>query len=121
MAHVSRNPKRCSVFANAQFDDSATISPVTRTGCDPTVNGLQSSFINAASAGTLGVPVSACHNQDSEFGAAFAVLRKAIVEHAFPAATVALVQRRTIIALKAFGRFTSELDSREVRESTIFD
>lgn len=45
-------------------------------------------------------------HQDEQFATAFAILEKAIVERAFPAASIAVTDRGTLIALKAFGHFT---------------
>jgi serine-type D-Ala-D-Ala carboxypeptidase len=66
-------------------------------------------------------PVHACEQQDAVFGRAFDVLRKAIAEHAFPAASVAVTHRGKLIALKAFGRFTYDRDSPGVTATSIFD
>jgi CubicO group peptidase (beta-lactamase class C family) len=48
-------------------------------------------------------------------------LRRAIDDHAFPAASIAVTHRGNLIALKAFGRFTYESDSSQVVPETIFD
>jgi CubicO group peptidase (beta-lactamase class C family) len=45
-------------------------------------------------------------HQDVLFAAAFAILKKAITDQAFPAASVAIMRRGSLIALKALGSFT---------------
>jgi CubicO group peptidase (beta-lactamase class C family) len=69
---------------------------------------------------TPNAPV-ALEQQDSVFAAAFDVLRTAIGQRAFPAASVAVTYRGSVVSLKGFGRFTYEADSAEVRVDTIFD
>jgi serine-type D-Ala-D-Ala carboxypeptidase len=49
-------------------------------------------------------------HQDEQFFSGFAILREAIGEHVFPAASVAVIHRRHLIALKAFGKFIYETD-----------
>jgi len=66
-------------------------------------------------------PAPAYEQQDAVFDPAFDLLRKAIAEHTFPAASVAVTRRDKLIALKAFGRFTYEADSPEVTTASIFD
>jgi serine-type D-Ala-D-Ala carboxypeptidase len=43
--------------------------------------------------------------QDKVFASAFAILQDAIVQRAFPAASVAVTRRGSLVAQKAFGRF----------------
>jgi len=45
------------------------------------------------------------NGQDSRFSTAFAILREAIEQRAFPAASVAITQAGKLVALKSFGRF----------------
>jgi CubicO group peptidase (beta-lactamase class C family) len=67
--------------------------------------------------------------QDGCFSAAFAVVREAIEQRAFPAASVAVTQAGKLIALKSFGEFvyTEEDDMdvgqehRTVTPATLFD
>jgi serine-type D-Ala-D-Ala carboxypeptidase len=54
-------------------------------------------------------------HQDEALAPAFAILQKAITDHAFPAASVAITRRGSLIALKALGRFTYESQSEEVK------
>jgi CubicO group peptidase (beta-lactamase class C family) len=49
------------------------------------------------------------------------VLRAAIGDRAFPAASIAVTSRGKLVALKAFGRFTYEIDSPEVTTASVFD
>lgn len=76
--------------------------------------------------------------QDEKFSAAFAILRGAMRERSFPAASVAVTREGRLIVLKAFGKFVYETDlesapsfsvrslrgpggSFEVQPSTLFD
>jgi serine-type D-Ala-D-Ala carboxypeptidase len=75
--------------------------------------------------------------QDEKYSSAFAILREAIRERAFPASSVAVTHKGHLIALKAFGKFVHETDlegdpalsrslpgqvgSFEVQPSTLFD
>jgi serine-type D-Ala-D-Ala carboxypeptidase len=59
--------------------------------------------------------------QDANFSRAFAILREAATGGAFPGACIAVVQRGTLVALKAFGHLTSESGSPAVIDSSIFD
>lgn len=59
--------------------------------------------------------------QDAQFSRAFDILRQAITERAFPAASVAITHRGNLIALKAFGRFTYEPNSTAVTTDILFD
>jgi CubicO group peptidase (beta-lactamase class C family) len=64
---------------------------------------------------------SAFDQQDKQFSRAFAVIREAIEQRAFPAATLAVTHRGSLIALRGFGRFTYEDDAPVVQPDTIFD
>jgi hypothetical protein len=50
----------------------------------------------------------AFEHQDKVFSTAFTILESAIDAHAFPATSVAVTHRGSLIALKAFGHFTYE-------------
>jgi len=67
------------------------------------------------------LPAPAHQQQDSVFSAAFELIQQAIANRAFPAASVAITHRGSLVGLKAFGRFTYESDSPEVTTETIFD
>jgi len=69
----------------------------------------------------------AFESQDEVFSSAFSILRQAITDHAFPAASIAVTHAGKLIALKSFGRFTHEgnpeggdFDS-DVTPATLFD
>jgi CubicO group peptidase (beta-lactamase class C family) len=55
------------------------------------------------------------------FAPAFEAINQAIADRAFPAASVAVTHRGSLVALKAFGRFTYEPDSSETTTATVFD
>jgi len=55
------------------------------------------------------------------FAPTFAVLGKAIADHAFPGASVAVVADGKLVALRGMGRFTYDAGSPEVTVETIFD
>ncbi|HEV2697826.1 MAG TPA: serine hydrolase domain-containing protein, partial [Terriglobales bacterium] len=60
-------------------------------------------------------------DQTRVFARAFQVLEQAIEQRAFPAASVAVTHQGRLACLKAFGRFTYEPNSPQVREETVFD
>jgi serine-type D-Ala-D-Ala carboxypeptidase len=66
-------------------------------------------------------PVPAHEQQDTIFASAFELIRQAIADRAFPAASVAITHRGNLVALKAFGRFTYEPDSPEAITGGVFD
>jgi serine-type D-Ala-D-Ala carboxypeptidase len=66
-------------------------------------------------------PVPSYERQDAIFGRSFAVLRDAIAEHAFPAASIAITLQEKLVALRAFGRFNYEPDSPQVMTTSVFD
>jgi len=59
--------------------------------------------------------------QDEVFASAFAILQEAIIQRAFPAASIAITQNQRLLALKAFGRFTYDANAPAVTTGTIFD
>ena len=59
--------------------------------------------------------------QDERFATAFAILRQAISERAFPGCAVSVLHGGKLVALKGLGRFTYENDSPQVQAETIFD
>lgn len=65
--------------------------------------------------------VPAWDDQNHAFSAAFNVLRTAIDQQAFPAASVAVTHRGRMVALKAFGRFTFDASSPQPTPATLFD
>jgi serine-type D-Ala-D-Ala carboxypeptidase len=75
-----------------------------------------------SAAGTeAGFPAPAHQHQDSIFASAFDLIRQAISDRAFPAASVAITHRSNLVGLKAFGRFTYEPDSPQTTTATVFD
>jgi CubicO group peptidase (beta-lactamase class C family) len=60
-------------------------------------------------------------DQNDRFGAAFRVLEDAIAARTFPAASVAVTHRGSLVALRAFGRFTYETTSPQPTQETLFD
>jgi CubicO group peptidase (beta-lactamase class C family) len=66
-------------------------------------------------------PALAHQQQDAAFAPAFELIRQAIADRAFPAASVAITHHGTLVGLKAFGRFTYEPDSPEATIATVFD
>jgi CubicO group peptidase (beta-lactamase class C family) len=66
-------------------------------------------------------PAPAHQRQDTVFAHAFELIRQAIADRAFPAASVAITHRGNLVGLKAFGRFTYEPDSPEATTATVFD
>ena len=65
--------------------------------------------------------IEATANQDKLFCDAFAVLNQGIAAKAFPGASVAISHTEKLVALKALGRFTYELNAPAVTDDTIFD
>ena len=55
------------------------------------------------------------------FATAFSILESAIVQRAFPSASVAVLCREKLLALKALGRFTYDPQSPSVTPDSIFD
>jgi len=66
------------------------------------------------------VPTS-LDDQERRFHVAFAILEQAIGDRVFPAASIAVTEKGSLIALKAFGRYTYEADAPIVTPATIFD
>jgi serine-type D-Ala-D-Ala carboxypeptidase len=66
-------------------------------------------------------PAPAHEQQDTVFAPAFELIRQAIADHSFPAASVAITHRGNLVGLKAFGRLTYEPDAPEATTATVFD
>ncbi len=60
-------------------------------------------------------------DQDDVFAPAFLILKEAIAQRAFPAASIAIVHCGRLVALQAFGRFTYEPSSPAASPATLFD
>jgi hypothetical protein len=54
--------------------------------------------------------ISNFDRQDDHFSSAFAILREAIRERAFPAGSIAITHQNKLVALKSFGKFVYEKD-----------
>ena len=80
-----------------------------------------SSSLNTAAKISAHFPVPAYEPQDVVFSPAFELLRRAIAQHVFPGASVAVTHQGKLVALKAVGRFTYDLESPEVTSASIFD
>ena len=59
--------------------------------------------------------------QEKQFAHAFAIIRQAIEQRAFPGASLAVTHRGALVASQGFGRFTYRQSSPAVRAETIFD
>ena len=59
--------------------------------------------------------------QESRFARAFALIRDAIEQRAFPGAALAVTHRGALVASQGFGRFTYDPTSPEVHADTVFD
>lgn len=66
-------------------------------------------------------PAAAYQQQDEVFALAFELLNQSIVQHAFPAASVAITHRGMLVCLKAFGHFLYEADTPKATTAGIFD
>jgi len=60
-------------------------------------------------------------NQQKQFARAFAILRDAVGQHAFPGASLAVSYRGGLIASHGVGRFTYQDDAPSVAADTVFD
>ena len=66
-------------------------------------------------------PRPALADQEKQFARAFAIIREAIEQHAFPGASLAVTHRGSLVASRGFGCFTYEDGSPEVKAETVFD
>jgi serine-type D-Ala-D-Ala carboxypeptidase len=66
-------------------------------------------------------PHPAFANQEKQFARAFAIVRDAIEQRAFPGAALAVTHRGSLVASQGFGRFTYDEDSPKVQAETVFD
>jgi CubicO group peptidase (beta-lactamase class C family) len=75
--------------------------------------------------GTLGsfAPqlVSVFEHQDRTFSSAFSILDAAVADRVFPGASIAVTRGGRLVALKAFGRSTYDLESPLLTTDTLFD
>ena len=66
-------------------------------------------------------PAPAYRDQDTIFAPAYELVRSAIADHTFPAASIAITHQGNLVGLKSFGHFTYEADSPETSTATVFD
>ena len=66
-------------------------------------------------------PVAAHGQQDAVFTPAYELIPRAIADHTFPAASIAITHQGNLVGLKSFGHFTYEADSPETTTATVFD
>jgi serine-type D-Ala-D-Ala carboxypeptidase len=74
--------------------------------------------VDVASSSSSSHHIDSFHRQDEQFAVAFSVLKDAIAQGSFPAASVAVAQAERLIALKAFGHFMPDC---KVQTITLFD
>jgi CubicO group peptidase (beta-lactamase class C family) len=67
------------------------------------------------------LPVPAFERQEAQFARAFAILRQAIADHAFPGAALAVTHRGSLVAFQGLGRFTYNDHAPPVQPDTVFD
>jgi serine-type D-Ala-D-Ala carboxypeptidase len=65
--------------------------------------------------------LEAIADQELRFARAFVVLEEAVTQRGLPGASLAVLHRGALVALKGIGRFTYEQESPEVTAETIFD
>jgi serine-type D-Ala-D-Ala carboxypeptidase len=96
-------------------------SAITRKGFQ---NLTRASALSTVDSNLLEV---AFEEQDERFASTFSILQEAIVQQAFPAASIAVTQHGELIALKAFGKPVYEINSvapplpRSLRQGEGFD
>jgi CubicO group peptidase (beta-lactamase class C family) len=66
-------------------------------------------------------PVPAYRQQDAVFAPAYELIRRAIADRTFPAASIAITHQGNLVGLKPFGHFTYKADSPETSTATVFD
>jgi len=84
----------------------------------PETKATRGSFLHQSTNPLL--PADLTH-QDEQFYRAFFLLGCAIDQHICPGATAAITHRGKLVALKALGRFTYEIQSPRVKPETVFD
>ncbi len=63
----------------------------------------------------------AFENQESQFARAFAILRRAVADHAFPGAALAVTHHGSLVTSQGFGHFTYDTAALLVKPDTVFD
>jgi CubicO group peptidase (beta-lactamase class C family) len=66
-------------------------------------------------------PIPAHGQQDTVFATTYELIRRAIADHTFPAASIAITHQGNLVGLKAFGHLTYETDTPETTIATAFD
>src|SRR5271165_186183 len=69
----------------------------------------------------LVAPHPAFADQEKQFARAFAIVRDAIEQRAFPGAELAVTYRGSLVVSQGFGRFTYDEDAPQVQTETVFD
>jgi len=69
----------------------------------------------------LVAPHPAFADQEKQFARAFAIVRDAIEQRAFPGAALAVTYRGSLVVSQGFGRFTYDEDAPQVQTETVFD
>jgi CubicO group peptidase (beta-lactamase class C family) len=85
------------------------------------INRSRADFLDFTHTTASHFPVAATDAQNVLFAEVFEVLKAAIKEHAFPAASFAVTYLGKLVALNAFGRFSYEDTSPQVTPASIFD
>lgn len=80
-----------------------------------------SSTLNTGARPAAYFPAHAYEQQDAIFDRAFELLRQAVANRFFPAASVAVTSGERLVVLKAIGHFTYDPDSPQVTTTSIFD
>ncbi len=65
--------------------------------------------------------IPAFDEQEKQFAHAFAIIRQAIEQRAFPGASLAITHRGALVASQGFGRFTYRQNAPKVHAETVFD
>ena len=66
-------------------------------------------------------PHPAYEEQETQFARAFAIIREAIKQRAFPEAALAVTHRGALVAAQGFGAFTNDEGTPRVQADTVFD
>jgi len=66
-------------------------------------------------------PVPVFQQQETVFARGFDILREAIAQRAFPAASVAITHEHKLVGLQAFGHFTYDAGAAPVTSECVFD
>src|SRR5271166_1922445 len=69
----------------------------------------------------LVAPHPAFTDQERQFARAFAIVRDAIAQRAFPGAALAVTHRGSLVASQGFGNFTYDEGAPQVQAETVFD